>query len=157
MVMKPATCSSARSALIRFPLLPMASAISASQSIFFMPSGISISSIGAGKTARRLQEEIRQRGRFLAGKFGAARRRHAGADHLIDMLLKVLRGVEHLPRPQSPAAAHAGSESSAAPGFSPSFSRKATISCSTEIGLPVLQQAEDAVGGAQGCRRAEAR
>ena len=43
-VMKPATCSSARSALIRFPFLPMASAISASQSIFFMPSGSSISS-----------------------------------------------------------------------------------------------------------------
>src|SRR5215813_14929262 len=54
---------------------------------------------GAGETARRLQEQIRDRRRFLAGELGAVRRRHAGTEHLIDMLLKVLRGVEHLPRP----------------------------------------------------------
>src|SRR5215475_9063949 len=43
-VMKPATWSSACSALMCLPGLPMASAISASQSIFFMPRGIAISS-----------------------------------------------------------------------------------------------------------------
>jgi hypothetical protein len=56
--------------------------------------------IGAGKTARRLQEEIGPRGRFLSSKSRPARRRHAGADHLIDVLLKVLRSVEHLPGSQ---------------------------------------------------------
>ncbi len=44
MVMKPATWSSACSALMRLPPLPMASAISASQSIFVMPRGIAMSS-----------------------------------------------------------------------------------------------------------------
>ena len=56
--------------------------------------------IGAGKTARRLQEEIGPRGRFLSSKSRPARRRHAGADHLIDVLLTVLRSVEHLPGSQ---------------------------------------------------------
>src|SRR5919201_316432 len=56
--------------------------------------------IGAGKAARRLQEEIGPRGRFLSGKSRPARWRHAGADHLIDVLLKVLRSVEHLPGSQ---------------------------------------------------------
>ena len=39
------------------------------------------------------------RGRFLAGEFRAGRRRHAGADHFVDVLLKILRGVEHLAGP----------------------------------------------------------
>ena len=56
--------------------------------------------IGAGKTARRLQEQIGPRGRFISGKSRPARRRHAGADHLIDVLLKVLRSVEHFPGSQ---------------------------------------------------------
>jgi hypothetical protein len=56
--------------------------------------------IGAGKAARRLQEEIGPRGRFLSSKSRPARGRHAGADHLIDVLLKVLRSVEHLPGSQ---------------------------------------------------------
>src|SRR5215467_7192671 len=86
--------------------------------------------IGAGKTARRLQEEIGPRGRFLSSKSRPARRRHAGADHLIDVLLKVLRSVEHLPGRSTGGNARAP-ERLAAPGFKPSLSRKATISCST--------------------------
>ncbi len=53
----------------------------------------------AGETARCLEKQIRHRGRFFAGENRSARRRHAGADHLVDVFLKILRGIEHLAGP----------------------------------------------------------
>ena len=133
---------------MRLPRLPMASAISASQSIFFSAERDLDVVVGAGETARRLEEEIRLRRRFLAGEFRAARRRHAGADHLVDVFLKVLRGVEHLPGRVTGGSAR-----------KPQFWRRRTSAFLFEeghdllqhrqIGVPVFQQAKDAVGGAQ--------
>jgi hypothetical protein len=48
-VIQPATWSSAGSALMCLPRLPMAQAISASQSIFFSPRGISMSSLAPAR------------------------------------------------------------------------------------------------------------
>jgi len=54
----------------------------------------------AAQRARRLQKQIRGRRRLLASELGPGRGRHAGADHLVDVFLKVLRGIEHFTGPQ---------------------------------------------------------
>ena len=108
--------------------------------------------IGAGKRARRLEKEVRLCRRFLAGEFRTCRGRHAGTQHLVDVLLKVLRGVEHLAgfwhRRQCVQACELGGARSR----SFLLDNGDDFLQHGKVCVPVFQKAGDAVAGAQNPR-----
>ena len=65
-------------------------------------------------------------------------------DH-IDVPLKILRSAAHLPGPERICGNARRSEKIGGARLQPLPLEKGQISCSTEVGLPVLQQGEDAV------------
>ena len=100
--------------------------------------------VGAAQRARRLEKQIGIGGRFLAGEFRPAGRRHAGAQHFVDVFLKILRGVEHLAGPRHRRQrAQARELLRARPAFL--FQEGHDVLQRGEIRVPVFQQAIDAV------------
>src|SRR5262249_40957418 len=105
----------------------------------------------AAQRARRLQKQIRDRRRLLAGKLRAPRGRHAGAEHLVDVFLEVLRRIEHFAGPlhrrknTQTRLRNRGARRNAI-----LLDESHHLLQHSEIGVPVFEEIEDAGGGAQG-------
>ena len=91
------------------------------------------------------------RRRLLAGELGPPRGRHAGADHLVDVFLKVLSSIEHFAGPQHRRKnAQTRLRDRGTRGDTIFLDESNHLLQHGEIGVPVFEQIADVVGGAQG-------